>query len=181
VRAAAAAGAAAVQFRSKQGTTRELYREAAALRELCRPAPYIVNDRADLAMAVGADGLHVGQDDLPCPVARQLLGPDRIVGVSVGSAAEALEAERAGADYVAVSPLFATRTKEDAGAGHGLEVLRQVRQAVRVPVVAIGGIDLANAPEVIAAGADAICAVSATVRAADVEAEIRRFQRLFGR
>lgn len=182
VRAAVAAGVTVVQYRAKEGAARALLREAAALRELCRGAAlFIVNDRVDLALAVDADGVHVGQDDLPCEVARRLLGPERIVGVSVRTPDEARAAVAAGADYVAVSPVFATRTKTDAGAGCGVEGVRAVRAAVAVPVVAIGGIDLSNAAGVVAAGADAICAISAVVAAPDVGAEIARFQALLQR
>jgi thiamine-phosphate pyrophosphorylase len=179
VRSAVAAGVGVVQYRAKAGTARELLREAEALRAICRPPLFLVNDRVDLALAVDADGVHVGQDDVPCAVARRLLGPGKIIGVSVRSAAEAQEAVRMGADYVAVSPVFSTRTKPDAGSPHGLGVVRAVRQAVSIPVVAIGGIDLANAREAIEAGADAICAISAVVSSPDVEAQIRSFQRLF--
>jgi thiamine-phosphate pyrophosphorylase len=179
VRCAAAAGVGVMQYRAKTGTTRRLCEEAAALRALAGGALFLVNDRADVALAVGADGVHVGQDDLPCPVARSLLGPGKVVGVSVGSVEEARRAEAEGADYVGVSPVFSTRTKLDAGEGRGLEVLRAVRRAVSIPVVAIGGIDLGNAPSVVAAGAHAVCAISAVVAAADPAAEIRRFQALF--
>ena len=179
VRSAVAAGVTAVQYRAKERSARDMYHEAMALRPLCGAIPFIVNDRVDLALAVGADGVHVGQDDLPCAVARRLLGDAAIVGVSVRSAAEAREAEHAGADYVAVSPVFCTRTKIDASAACGLEVLRQVAEAVAMPVVAIGGIDLGNARAVIEAGAACICAISATVCAPEVEAEIRKFRELF--
>jgi thiamine-phosphate pyrophosphorylase len=181
VRSAVAAGVTAVQYRAKEGSSRDLYREATALRALCGATPFIVNDRVDLALAVEADGVHVGQDDLPCAVARRLVGERGIVGVSVRSAAEAREAERAGADYVAVSPVFSTRTKADAGAAWGLDVVRQAREAVALPVVAIGGVHLGNARAVIEAGAECLCAISATVGAPDVEAEIHRFQELFRR
>jgi thiamine-phosphate pyrophosphorylase len=179
VRSAVAAGAAAVQYRAKASGTREMYREAAALRALCRETLFIVNDRVDLALAVGADGVHVGQDDLPCGAARRLLGEAGIVGVSVRSAAEAREAERDGADYVAVSPVFDTRTKPDAAPPCGLDAVRAVSEAVAIPVVAIGGVHLGNARAVIEAGAACLCAISATVRSPDVEAEIRRFLELF--
>jgi len=179
VRSAERAGVALVQYRAKEGSTRALFREAEALRSICRASLFIVNDRLDLALAVGADGVHLGQDDLPCRVARRLLGPERIVGVSVLTAEEARVAERDGADYVGVSPVFDTRTKPDAGTAGGLEAVRAVRRAVAIPVVAIGGIDLGNAAEVLRAGADGVCAISAVVRASDVEAEIRKFQALF--
>lgn len=181
VATAAAAGVEVIQYRAKEGSTLALYEEARALRALARPALFLVNDRVDIALAVQADGVHVGQDDLPCPVTRALLGPDRIVGVTVHDVEEARRAEREGADYVGVSPVFGTRTKADAGAPGGLALVRAVRAAVSLPVVAIGGIDLANAPGVIAAGADAVCAISAVVCAADPAAEIRRFQALFER
>ena len=179
VRSAVAAGATAVQYRAKERSGRDMYLEAMALRSLCGAIPFIVNDRVDLALAVLADGVHVGQDDLPCAVARQLVGDAGIVGVSVRSAAEAREAERAGATYVAVSPVFSTRTKVDAAAACGLEVVRQVREAVAIPVVAIGGVHLGNGRAVIEAGAECLCAISATVCAPQVEAEVRRFQALF--
>jgi len=179
VRSAIAAGATAVQYRAKERSARDMYHEAMALRALCGATPFIVNDRVDLALAVRADGVHLGQDDVPCAVARRLVGDAAIVGVSVRCAAEAREAERTGADYVAVSPVFSTRTKRDAAAACGLEVVRQVREAVALPVVGIGGIDLGNARGVIEAGAACICAISATVCAPEVEAEIRRFQALF--
>ncbi|HUK66426.1 MAG TPA: thiamine phosphate synthase [Anaeromyxobacteraceae bacterium] len=179
VRGAQSAGVGVVQYRAKQGSSRALYHEALALRSICREALFLVNDRLDLALAVGADGVHLGQEDLPCLIARRLLGPDKVVGVSVRSAAEAREAERDGADYVGVSPVFSTQTKADAGAPAGLEAVREVRRAVTLPVVAIGGIDLDNAAEVIRAGADSVCAISAVVCASDVEAEIRKFQGLF--
>jgi thiamine-phosphate pyrophosphorylase len=181
VRSAVAAGACAVQYRAKDASARSMYAEAQALRALCRDVPFIVNDRVDVALAVGADGVHVGQDDLPCAAARRLLGERGLVGVSVRSAEEAREAERDGAGYVAVSPVFGTATKPDAGRAWGLEAVRAVRAAVAIPVVGIGGIDLANGAAVVAAGADALCAISATVRASDVAAEIRRFQALFAR
>lgn len=179
VASAVAAGVGTVQYRAKEGTSRALYEEARALRERCRPALFLVNDRVDLALAVDADGVHVGQDDLSCEVARGLLGPRRVIGVTVHTVAEAMAAEKDGADYVGVAPIFSTLTKADAGAPGGLELVRSVRAAVSLPIVAIGGIDLANAPGVISAGADAICAISAVVRAPDVAAEIAKFQRLF--
>ena len=179
VASAVAARVGVVQYRAKEGTSRGSYEEARALRALCPSALFVVNDRVDLALAVGADGVHVGQDDLPCDVARTLLGPDRIIGVTARSVAEAVLAERAGADYVGVSPVFRTLTKADAGVPGGLELVLAVRAAVSIPIVAIGGIDLANTKSVIAAGADAICAISAVVTALDVVAEIGKFQRLF--
>lgn len=179
VRQALAAGVGTIQYRCKEGSARELHREAAALRALCRGALFLVNDRVDLALAVEADGVHLGQDDLPYPVARRLLGDRRTIGITVRSVDQAVEAARMGADYVGVSPVFETRTKADAGRPCGLDLVRRVRRAVSIPVVAIGGITLENAPEVVAAGADGLCAISAVVGSHDVRTEIERFQRLF--
>ncbi|MEJ5329749.1 MAG: thiamine phosphate synthase [Desulfobaccales bacterium] len=179
VKAALAAGVRVVQYRDKEADTRTLYEEACLLRKLCRGVLFLVNDRVDVALAVEADGVHLGQQDLPCRVARRLLGPDKIIGVTVSSLAEARQAVRDGADYLGVSPIFPTCTKPDAGRACGLELLRQIRAQVSLPLIAIGGITLENAPQVAAAGADGLCAISAVLSEPDVEAAIRRFQRLF--
>jgi thiamine-phosphate pyrophosphorylase len=180
VAAAVAARVRVVQYRQKQGCTRDLVTEARQLRELCRHTLFLVNDRVDLALEVGADGVHLGQEDLPCPEARKRLGPEKIIGVTVGTVAEALTAQAAGADYLGVSPIFSTATKADAGAPTGVALLNEIRRRVTLPLVAIGGITLANAPEVIAAGADAVCAIAAVVTRPEVQAEIDKFQKLFG-
>jgi thiamine-phosphate pyrophosphorylase len=181
VAAAVAAGVRVVQYRQKQGRALQLAAEARQLRELCRGTRFLVNDRVDVALEVGADGVHLGQEDLSCQEARELLGPDKIIGVTVCNLAEALAAQAAGADYLGVSPIFATATKADAGAPTGLAFIAAIRRQVPLPLVAIGGITLDNAAAVIEAGADAVCAISAVVTAADVRAEIEAFQRLFPR
>ena len=179
VQNAVAAGVTVVQYRRKDAATAELFAEAMALRELCRRTLFLVNDRVDIALAVGADGVHLGQDDLPLPAARQLLGPGKTIGLTVHSLAEARQAEAAGADYLGVSPIYTTKTKADAGPPAGIQLIEQIRRAVKIPLIAIGGITLANAPAVIQAGADSLCAISAVVCQADVRAEIGKFQRLF--
>ena len=179
VASAVAAGVRVVQYREKQGLTFDLVAEARQLRKLCRPTLFLVNDRVDLACEVGADGVHLGQEDLPCPEARQILGPEKIIGVTVCNVAEALAAQAGGADYLGVSPIFSTATKADAGAPTGVALLAEIRRRVSLPLIAIGGITLANAPEVIKAGADGVCAISAVVTRTDVRAEIEKFQRLF--
>lgn len=178
IRAAIAGGATVVQYREKEGTTRQLIEEARALRELTRQAgvPFIVNDRVDIALAVDADGVHVGQDDMPAPLARQLMGPGNIVGVSATNLEEALQAERDGADYIGAGPVFATPTKPDAAPPMGLEGLAEICRRVSIPVVAIGGINEENAAAVIEAGADGVAVVSAIVAAPDVEAAARRLR-----
>jgi thiamine-phosphate pyrophosphorylase len=179
VKQAVAAGVKVVQYRSKEGSTAALYTEALALKKICRQTLFLVNDRLDIALAVDADGVHVGQDDLPLLVTRSVLGPHKVIGVTVHSVLEARQAAIMGADYLGVSPIFATRTKRDAGRAVGIELLRQIKSVVDVPVVAIGGINLDNAPDVVRAGADSLCAISAVVSRADVKGEIARFQRLF--
>jgi thiamine-phosphate pyrophosphorylase len=179
VAAAVAAQVRVVQYRQKQGRTRDLVAEARQLRELCRHTLFLINDRVDLALEVGADGVHLGQEDLPYHEARKLLGSDKIIGVTVHNVAEALAAQAGGADYLGVSPIFSTATKADAGAPTGVALLKEIRRRVPLPLVAIGGITLANAPAVIAAGADAICAISVVVTRPEVKAEIDKFQKLF--
>lgn len=177
IRAAIAGGATVVQYREKEGTTRQLIEEARALRELTRQAgvPLIVNDRVDIALAVDADGVHVGQDDMPAPLARKLMA-GKIVGVSATNPEEAWQAERDGADYIGAGPIFATPTKPDAAPPIGLEGLAEICRRVSIPVVAIGGINEENAAAVIKAGADGVAVVSAIVAAPDVEAAARRLR-----
>lgn len=179
VEQAVRAGAAAVQYRNKDASTRDMYAEATALRSVCRDTLFLVNDRLDIALAVGADGIHLGQDDMPYAAARALLGANRIIGITVHSVAEAVAAEQAGADYVAASPIFSTTTKTDAGKPAGITLIENIKKAVRFPVVAIGGINYGNAASVAAAGADALCAISAVVAADDPAAAMRIFQDLY--
>jgi thiamine-phosphate pyrophosphorylase len=160
---AIAAGVEVVQYRRKEGSSAELYAEALALKKICRSALFIVNDRVDIALAVDADGVHLGQDDLPLPVVRKLLKQGKTIGMTVHSVEEALGAESMGASYLGVSPIFATTTKLDAGRPAGIELIRRIKSSVKLPVVAIGGITLANAPEVVRAGADCVCAISSVI------------------
>ena len=173
--AAIRGGVTMLQYRAKGATTKAMVEEARRLRDLCRSRgiPFIVNDRADVAIAVDADGLHVGQDDLPAALARRMIGRRKLLGVSAGSLEEALRAVAEGADYIGASPVFATPTKPDASAPLGLDGLRALAAAVRVPIVAIGGIHVGNAAAVFEAGARGIAVVSAIVAAADVEAAAR--------
>lgn len=179
VLAACAAGVKAVQYREKCADTRDIYEEARRLKALCRGALFLINDRVDLALAVDGDGVHLGQQDLPYTIARKIMGPGKIIGITVSSLVEALDASRQGADYLGVSPIFPTATKADAGTPGGLDLIREIRKRVSLPLIAIGGITLANAPEVIQAGADGLCAISAVVTKPDVRAEIAKFQALF--
>lgn len=178
-RAAVAGGVTCVQLREKNGATREFIGEARALLAVLRPigVPLIINDRVDVALAAGADGVHLGQQDMPIAQARRLAPPGWIIGVSAESVADAVRAEREGADYVGVSPVFATPTKTDHAAPLGLDGLRAIRAAVRIPLVAIGGIHAGNARDVIRAGADGLAVVSAIVAADAPRAAAERLRR----
>ena len=171
-----AGGCRMVQLRDKRRRLAEVYPEARTLRERCKAAGtlFIVNDRADLALALHADGLHVGQDDLPGAAARRLLPPGMILGISTHDARQARQALADGADYIAVGSIFPTGTK----AGFQLVspgLLRELRPAIPVPLVGIGGITEDNASQVLAAGADAVAVISAVCGAADPAAATRRF------
>ena len=176
---ALAAGVRVVQHRDKEASAAAMITEARILRHLCRGALFLVNDRVEVALAVAADGVHLGQEDLHYREARRLLGAKKIIGITVNTVAQALEAASLGADYLGVSPIFATQTKPDAGEPAGLHLLREIRRRVRLPLVAIGGITLDNAPDVIAAGADSVCAISAVVTRPDVREAVEEFQKLF--
>lgn len=167
IREAIAGGVTCVQLREKDCSTRQFIAEARLAQAVTRAAgiPLIINDRLDVAQAIGADGLHLGQQDMAIADARRLVGTTMIIGISVESIEDAVQAEQAGADYLGVSPVFVTTTKKDAAPPLGLAGLRQIRQAVRLPLVAIGGIHVDNAAEVIAAGADGLAVVSAIVAA----------------
>src|SRR3989338_9134619 len=164
-------GADAIQLRDKVASARALIEAARALLPLTRAAgiPFIINDRADVARAVGADGIHLGQDDLPVGAARDLLGSGRLIGLSTHSLEQALAAQAQGADYIGVGPIFPTPTKPDYGSvGTGL--IGQVASRVRLPAVCIGGIDRSNLEQVIRAGATCVAVVRAVCSASDPEA-----------
>lgn len=179
VEQAEARGVCVVQYRNKNAETRAMYKEAIRLKEICCNALFLINDRIDIALAVDADGVHLGQTDMPYRAARKMLGPEKIIGITVHNLAEAIEAQRSGADYLGVSPIFQTATKSDAGKPAGIVLIEEIRARVDIPLIAIGGIDLGNAPEVVRAGADGLCAISAVVAKESVGVEIRKFQELF--
>ncbi|MBF6558839.1 MAG: thiamine phosphate synthase [Candidatus Binataceae bacterium] len=169
-----AAGARIMQLRLKQCGSRELLETARAIAALCRAhhAILIVNDRADIAKLAGAHGVHVGQDDLPAATVRTIVGPDLIVGVSTHSVDQARAAEAAGADYIGFGAIYSGGLKNVSNA-QGLERLAEVRAAVAMPIVAIGGITEATMPAVLAAGADAAAIITDVVRAPDLPAKVR--------
>ncbi len=163
------AGVRLFQLRMKTPETRQLAETAAALCPLVRKGggTFIVNDRVDVAKAVGADGVHLGQEDLPLADARKILGPDKLIGISTHTLAQAFEAEAGGADYIGFGPIFPTTTKENPDPVVGVAGLREVRAKVRIPIVAIGGITAKNVREVVAADADCCAVVSAVLSAAE--------------
>lgn len=182
-RLAIAGGADVIQLRDKTCSSSELVRIGRILRGITRESStlFIVNDRLDVALACGADGVHLGQGDMRTDVARQIAPPGFIIGVSASTVEEAVLAERDGADYVALSPTFSTGSKSDAGPGHGLGMLRDIRQNVAVPVIAIGGINRENICRVFAAGADGVAIISAVVGARDITAAARDLKNLITR
>lgn len=162
-------GATVIQFREKKGDTRDIFEAAFKIKKLTEvfKIPLIINDRVDICLAVDADGVHVGQQDMPLEVARRLLGKERIVGVTATNLEEAIEAEQQGADYLGVSPIFATPSKADAGEPMGLEMLKEIRSKVKIPIVAIGGITGENVEQVMRTGVDGIAVISAIAAASD--------------
>jgi len=175
-----AAGVRLIQYRDKQASSRELYASAQQVAECVRQAGgiFIVNDRADVARAVDADGVHVGQDDLPVESARALLGPGKLIGYSTHVLGQVREADRSSADYVAFGPIFPTTSKANPDRVVGLIGLGEARKATRKPLVAIGGISLETAREVIDAGADSIAVIRALVGAPDIRARAQEFLKL---
>jgi thiamine-phosphate pyrophosphorylase len=178
VRAAIRGGATVVQLREKVATTRGLVELGRALHELTAAAgiPLIVNDRVDVALAVDAEGVHLGVDDMPVALARQILGLKCIIGASPETIEGARQAERDGADYLGVGDLYGTPTKGDAGQPIGVEGLARVVGAVSIPVVAIGGIRPENAGAAIEAGAAGVAVISAVIGAADPAAAAQRLR-----
>ena len=179
-RLAVLGGAGIIQLRDKMRSCEDLVIVGREMGAITRKAGavLIVNDRLDVAMACSADGVHLGQDDMRVGTARQLAPPGFIIGVSVGTVWEAAEAEREGADYIALSPAFPTTSKDNAGPGHGLDRLREIKRTVSIPVIAIGGINRQNVRDVIVAGADGIAVISAVVARPDIAAAARELKEL---
>lgn len=163
------AGIACVQLREKMASTRKFLNQALALKPILASAgiPLIINDRVDIALAAGADGVHLGQSDMPYDAARRLLGPDAIIGLSVETWADVAAAQNLDVAYLGVSPVFATPTKTDTQSPWGLDGLARIREYSRHSLVAIGGLNATNAKDIIQAGADAVAVVSAICSAED--------------
>lgn len=179
VREALEGGVTLVQYRAKKASSAEMYNEALQLKALCDSfnVPLIINDRLDIAMAVGAAGVHLGQDDLPCAAARKILGEDYIIGVSAHNPAEAVEALERGADYLGCGAVFGTATKADVKK-LGTEGLTAICREKGLPVVGIGGVTADNYREVRAAGADGAAIVSGILAQPDISATVRAIARV---
>ncbi|HRY30526.1 MAG TPA: thiamine phosphate synthase [Elusimicrobiota bacterium] len=177
VEAACAGGADVIQLREKSMGSRELFNLCRELKVLCDKAGslFILNDRVDVAVAADLDGVHVGQDDLPVEQVRRILGYRKLIGCSTHSIEQAFQAQTEGADYVSCGPVFATPTKPDY-APVGLGLVKQYRTMLRIPFVAIGGIDTTNLDTVVRAGADRVAVVRAVCGAKDVELSARQFK-----
>lgn len=174
VEAMLAGGVSVLQLRVKDRPAGEFLRTALAVRERTARAGclFIVNDRLDIALAADADGVHLGQEDLPLEAARPLMG-DKLIGVSTHSLSQAEQAEQGGADYIGFGPVFDTRTKQTGYSSRGLSMLESVSRQVRIPIVAIGGLTADNAPQTWSRGADAAAMIGYLTRGADVSAQVR--------
>ena len=183
VQAAVRGGTTCVQLREKECSTREFIEQAVTLKEYLKAqgVPLIINDRVDVAQAVRADGVHLGQRDMPLPMAKEILGNSMIIGISAESLEDAVAAQKGGADYLGVSPIYATPTKADTAPPLGLEGLREIRKRVRIPLVGIGGLNRQNSADVIRNGADGVAVVSAIVAADDPEAAARDLRQVIER
>ncbi|MEN6374273.1 MAG: thiamine phosphate synthase [Smithella sp.] len=173
-------GVSCVQLREKDISTRLFVSEAQRIKKLLEPCkiPLIINDRIDVALACGADGVHIGQDDMPYSIARKLLGQKAIIGLSVETWDDVEESRKLDVDYIGVSPVFATPTKTDTKGAWGLEGLAKIKKFSRHPVVAIGGLNEFNVRETVLAGADCVAVVSAICAASDPEAAARKLSNI---
>ncbi|MDD4238003.1 MAG: thiamine phosphate synthase [Desulfotomaculaceae bacterium] len=170
VEAALIGGTSLIQLREKDISSRDFYDLAVKMKDLVNAhnVPLIINDRLDIALAVDADGLHIGQDDIPLGIARAIMGPDKIIGYSVSNLEQAQYGEENGADYLGAGPVYATGSKADAGMPIGPHNLKTIKDSVSIPVVAIGGVGMANINEVKQAGVDGISVISAILGRQDI-------------
>ncbi|GHV08087.1 thiamine-phosphate synthase [Spirochaetia bacterium] len=179
--AAIAGGITMVQLREKNASTREFYDIALEVQRITKKhgVPLVVNDRLDIALAIGAEGIHIGQSDMPLRIARRLVGEMMFIGVSVHTVEQARLAEADGADYLGVGAVWATGSKADAAA-IGLDRLREIRAAVHIPAVAIGGIGPANVSQVMATGIEGVAVISAILSQSDIGEAAKNLRRLLG-
>ena len=170
------AGCKIVQYREKKKDKKTMINEARKIKQICdNKALFLIDDRADVALAVNADGIHIGQDDIPYESARNLLGENKIIGLTVHNVDEAIEAEKLGVNYVGIAPIFETDTKDDIKTPCGIEMIKRIRNQVKVPIVAVGGITKNNVKEVIDSGADSIVSIKPVISSDDVYSEVFDF------
>ncbi|MBK5281866.1 MAG: thiamine phosphate synthase [Nitrospiraceae bacterium] len=174
---AAEAGASLFQYRNKTTSMKEAYAEAVVLRQAAAKAGvlFIVNDRCDLALAVNADGVHLGQGDLPLDLARKVMGPDKLIGISTHNSDQVREAIAGKPDYLGFGPIFKPGSKQDHDPVVGLEGLRAIRRLTSLPIFAIGGIQIDQAREVMRAGANGVAVISAILKAPDISQAVNAF------
>ena len=178
VEAAVRGGVTCVQLREKDCATGEFIEQALSIHDFLKKnrVPLIINDRIDVALAVKAEGVHLGQSDMPLSLAKSILKDSMLIGISAESHEDAVEAEKGGADYIGVSPIFATPTKTDTAPPLGLAGLGRIKQTVKIPLVGIGGLNIDNAGDVIRCGGDGVAVVSAIVAADDPEKATRELK-----
>jgi len=176
-------GVTIVQLREKEASSKDFYELAIKLKKLLTPyhIPLIINDRLDIALACDADGLHIGQNDLPYPIARKLLGKEKIIGLSVENSQDTLNANLLDVDYIGISPVFNTQTKTDTAAQIGLEGVQEITKLSRHPSVGIGGINLTNATDILKAGVNGLSVVSAIMSAADPEQAAKQLKAIINK
>ncbi|MCK4995738.1 MAG: thiamine phosphate synthase, partial [Thermoplasmatales archaeon] len=173
------AGCKIIQYREKNKSTKDMIEEARQLKEICEgKAILLVDDRADVALVVGADGVHIGQEDIPYETARLLLGMNKIIGLTVHNLEEAIEAEKLGVNYIGLAPIFKTDTKEDAREPIGTKMIETVRRSVSLPIVAVGGINKHNVKDVIDSGADSVVSIYAVLNSDNVYNEVSEFVKI---
>lgn len=184
VKSALKAGVKIVQYREKEVPTKQMVEECIEIKTICKRinAIFLVNDRSDVALAVDADGVHLGQEDMPYGHARKILGNEKLIGLSAHSAEEALKNQQLGADYTSIGPIYHTATKKDAKAPIGIEPIKKLRDKqlsnkLKIPFVAIGGINESNIDDVLKSGAKNIAMISAIVAKDDVEEAVRNFMK----
>jgi thiamine-phosphate pyrophosphorylase len=180
VKSAVAGGVTCVQLREKECSTLEFIEQALTIKNFlkARGVPLIINDRLDVALAVKADGVHLGQSDMPLEMAQKIAGRSILIGISAESLQDAIKAEKGGADYIGISPIYATPTKTDTASPLGIAGLREIKNRVKIPLVGIGGLNETNSAEVIRNGADGVAVVSAIVAADDPEISAMNLKRI---
>jgi thiamine-phosphate pyrophosphorylase len=176
-------GADTIQFRQKEGSTRELIETASVMKKICEKerVPLIINDRIDISIAVDADGVHLGQDDFPISLAREILGEDKIIGGSAGDLKEAKKCLVDGADYIGFGPVYTTASKEDAGPATGILKMKRVIEEIHLPFIGIGGIEAQNVRELMEAGVHGIAVISAVCCRENPELAAREIREAMGR